>query len=64
MKHIVSGAGSDLYEQSRFFKLQKEGSIFFKNGFVRLSLDERSNEIIITFIDEDGNILATDSIKN
>ena len=64
LKHIVSGSGSDLYEQSRFFKLQKEGSIFFKNGFVRLSLDERSNEIIITFIDEDGNILTTDSIKN
>lgn len=52
-KHLVSGAGSSIYEH-RSFPTNDDENIFFKNGFIKLVTSPNSNKIKVVFIDEHG----------
>lgn len=61
LKHLISGAGSGIYEH-RSFPYNDNDNIFFKNGFIKLSLTQSSDKINITFVDEFGEKIHTEVV--
>ena len=62
IKHLVSGAGSSIYEH-RSFPLDKDNdNIFFRNGFIKLVISGKSNQLKVVFVDEHGIELHSEII--
>ena len=62
LKHLVSGAGSSIYEH-RSFPIDKDNdNIFFRNGFIKLVISGKSNQLKVVFVDEHGIELHSEII--
>ena len=54
--HIVSGSGSDVYERISFPDIENN-NILHINGYVKLSIEENSEEMNIEFCNEIGEVI-------
>ena len=62
LKHLISGAGSSIYEHKSFSTGDDNDNIFFKNGFIKLDIKPNNNKINIVFVDEFGKTIHSEVV--